>query len=86
MDATTITGTTNVRLNVTVGGAVVAGTVTYNAGMNMAIFSPTLPLVVSTGYTVTVTTGVKDVAGNAMASQFTSTFTTTAGADATAPT
>ncbi|HYN82562.1 MAG TPA: Ig-like domain-containing protein [Gemmatimonadaceae bacterium] len=85
MDATTITGTT-FTLRVTSPSAAVAGTVSYNAGMNMAIFTPTSPLAASTGYTVTVTTAVEDVAGNPLASQFTSTFTTTAGADATAPT
>jgi hypothetical protein len=84
MDPTTINGTT-VTLRVTSPSAAVAGTVSYNAGMNMAIFTPTSPLA-ATGYTVTVTTGVEDVAGNALASQFTSTFTSTAGPDATAPT
>lgn len=85
MDATTITGTT-VTLRVTSPSAAVAGTVSYNAGMNMAIFTPTAPLNVSTGYTVTVTTGVGDVAGNPLAAQFTSAFTTAAVPDATAPT
>jgi hypothetical protein len=60
--------------------------VTYNAAQNMAIFSPTSALTASTGYTLTVTTGVKDAAGNALAAQATSAFTTTASADAVAPT
>jgi len=83
MDATSINGTT-VRLNVTAGGAPVAGTVTYNAGTNTATFTPTAPLANNTGYTLTVTTGVRDVAGNTLLSDSTSTFTTVA--DTTAPT
>ena len=35
-----------------------------------------MPLAQGTNYTVTVSTGVKDVAGNALAAQFTSTFNT----------
>jgi hypothetical protein len=85
MDATTITAA-RFTLRVTSPSSAVAGTVSYNSAMNMAIFTPTSPLSPSTGYTVTVTTGVEDVAGNNLASQFTSTFTTTAGADAVAPT
>ena len=90
MDPTTINNTTtNVTLKVTSSSAAVPGTVTYNAAQNMAIFSPTSALAPSTGYTLTVTTGVKDVAGNALAAGTVpnpSTFTTTAGADAVAPT
>lgn len=87
MDPTTINNTTtNITLKVTSSSAAVPGTVTYNAAQNMAIFSPTSTLTASTGYTLTVTTGVKDAAGNALAAQATSAFTTTAGADAVAPT
>ena len=75
MDPTTITGTT-FNLKVTAGGAVVAGSVSYNSATNVATFTPTASLTSNTNYTVTVTTGVKDLAGNAMAAQFTSTFTT----------
>lgn len=83
MDQTTINAT-NIKLSVTSGGAAVAGTVSYDAGTNTATFTPTSALSNNTGYTVTVTTGVKDVAGNALAAQSTSTFTTVA--DTTAPT
>jgi Bacterial Ig-like domain len=85
MDATTINGTT-ITLKNTTTSAAVAGVVTYNAATNVATFTPNVALAFSTGYTVTVTTGVKDVAGNAMASQFTSTFTTAAAPDTTPPT
>jgi Big-like domain-containing protein/fibronectin type III domain protein len=83
MDTTTI-NSTNIRLSVTSTSAAVAGTVSYNTATNTATFTPTSPLSNSTGYTLTVTTGVKDVAGNALAAQSTSTFTTVA--DTTSPT
>jgi hypothetical protein len=52
--------------------------VTYNAATNTATLTPSAPLSNNTSYTVTVTTGVKDVAGNALAVQSIFTFTTTA--------
>jgi hypothetical protein len=85
MDATTINGT-NITLKNTGTSAAVAGTVTYNSGSHAATFTPNVPLANGTGYTVTVTTGVKDAAGNAMATQFTSTFSTAAASDMTPPT
>ena len=85
MDATTINGTT-VSLKTTSSGTVVSGAVTYNAATKVATFTPSGALAFGTGYTVTVTTGVKDLAGNAMAAQFTSTFATAAAPDITPPT
>jgi len=83
MNPTTI-NSTNVQLTVTTGGAVVPATVTYNAATNAAVITPTSQLANGTSYTVRVTTGVRDVAGNPLAAQFTSTFTTVA--DTTSPT
>jgi hypothetical protein len=83
MQQATIT-TTNITLTPTGGGAAIAGTMTYDAGTNTATFNPTNDLENNKSYTITVTTGVKDVAGNALASQSTSTFTTEL--DTTAPT
>ena len=85
MDPATITST-NIVLRNTGTSAVVPATVTYNSTTNVATLTPTGPLSNSTGYTLTVTTAVKDVAGNSLASQFTSQFTTAALADTTAPT
>lgn len=85
MDATTI-NTTNITVKNTATSALVAGVVSYNAGTHVATFTPNVPLANGTGYTVTVTTGVKDAAGNALASQFTSTFSTAAASDTTPPT
>lgn len=71
VDALTVTGST-----FTVAG--VAGTVSYDAGTRTATFTPASPLAANTTYTATVTTGVKDAAGNAMAADDTWSFTTAA--------
>ena len=69
MQASTITTDT-----FTVGG--VAGTVTYDSGSKTATFTPSSNLSYSTIYTAIITTGVKNLAGNAMAANYTWTFTT----------
>jgi methionine-rich copper-binding protein CopC len=59
----------------------VPATVTYNAANNTATLTPTSALANGTGYTISVlggASGVKDVAGNALASTATSSFTTVA--------
>jgi methionine-rich copper-binding protein CopC len=85
MDSTTIT-TTTVSLKPTAGGANVAATVvcTPLTPCTTVTLTPTAALDNNTSYTVTITTGVKDRAGNALAAQSTSTFTTVA--DTTPPT
>ncbi len=52
----------------------VIGTVTYSG--KIATFTPIFPLADNTIYTATITTGVKDKAGNAMESNFSWNFTT----------
>jgi len=81
MDEITV-NTDTIRLNETLGGVPVAATVTYNPSTQTAtaVLAPTDTLLISTAYTVTVkggAGGVKDVAGNALASDYTSDFTTT---------
>lgn len=73
MDSTTINSTT---FTLTAGAAAtpVNGTVSY-AGTT-AIFTPTAPLATSTLHTATLTTGVKNAAGVALASNVVWTFTT----------
>jgi hypothetical protein len=66
---------TDFLVNVT-GGAAVTGTVSANATNTVFTFTPTPALALSTGYTVTLTTGTQDTFGNAIASNYTSTFTT----------
>ena len=87
MNAATINGTT---FTVTGPGATaVAGTVTYSAGSNTAVFAPTANLAASTTYTATVTNGAQDLAGNALGPGAVPnpwTFTTGAATNSTAPT
>jgi len=73
MDATTITSST---FTLKQGSTAVAGTVTY-AGTT-ATFTPSVALSGNSVYTASVTTGVKDLAGNAMAAAYTWSFTTVA--------
>ena len=54
----------------------VSGLVTYNSASNTAIFTPSSNLAASTSYTATITTGAKDMFGNALASNNVWTFTT----------
>lgn len=70
MDASSINTSTFTLSN----GA--AGAVTYDVVNMIATFTPSSSLAFSTAYAATITTGVKDAAGNAMASNYTWTFTT----------
>ena len=81
IDPLTINATT---FTVKQGATPVAGTVTH-AGLT-SIFTPASNLAANTAYTVTATTGVKDTAGNPMASDFAVTWSTGADPDTTAPT
>jgi methionine-rich copper-binding protein CopC len=69
------------------GGALVPAAVTYDATNRRAVLDPTSALAVGTAYTATVrsgATGVKDAAGNALASDRVWAFTT--AGDVTPPT
>src|SRR3989449_434469 len=66
------------------GTTAVAGTVSY-AGVT-ATFTPAGALAPLTTYTATVTTGARDLAGNALATDFGWSFTTGATPDTTRPT
>lgn len=66
------------------GSVSIAGTVTSTG--TTAVFTPAAPLVSNTVYTGTISTGVKDLAGNALAAQYIWTFTTVNVIDVTAPT
>jgi hypothetical protein len=56
----------------------VSGTVTYAAAAKKATLNPSDDLLLATSYTATVTTGVTDQAGNAMAADEVWSFTTSA--------
>ncbi|MDX6452423.1 MAG: hypothetical protein QOH16_2472, partial [Gaiellaceae bacterium] len=70
--------TTNVGLR-NPSNAVVPSTVSYDSARQSATLTPNAPLALSTTYTVVVkggTGGVSDTSGNALASDYTSTFVT----------
>jgi hypothetical protein len=83
MDGATITTTTfELHSGVGVGGPLVAAGVTYDAGSRTATLTPNTALAADTDYTATVKgddgagDGVKDLAGNALASDVLWSFTT----------
>jgi hypothetical protein len=82
MNAATLTTST---FTLTSGGGAVAGTVTYVAATQIATFTPSANLAVSTLYTATITTGAKDTFGNGLAANFTWNFTTAAALCAPPP-
>jgi hypothetical protein len=87
MNPATISATT-VTLKRTSDSAAVTGTSSYNPSSRSASFAPSVLLDANTGYTFTVVSGgsgVKDMAANALAVNYTSAFTTTAAADTDLP-
>ena len=78
MDAATVNATT---FTVADGAVLVPGSVSYNAANQVATFTPTAPAGFTASRTFTVTvasgaTGVKDLAGNALAVNSVTTFST----------
>jgi hypothetical protein len=87
MDASTITPST-FTLSDTTASASVPASVTYDSSTSTATLTPNAALASSQAFTATVTgggSGVGDLAGNRMATDYTWTFTT-AGPDTTPPT
>lgn len=84
MDASTIGGATFV---LTGGGGGILGSIStaYVSGTTVATLIPSAPLSYGATYTATITTGVKDVAGNAMSANYTWSFTTQNAPDTTPP-
>ena len=66
------------------GSTLISGSVTYDALSRTATFKPAGTLSYSTTYTIELTSGIKDLAGNSLA-YYTSGFTTAAPADVIAP-
>ena len=76
MDPSTITTSTfTLQTSGPPLGPLLSGFVTYDAATKIASFAPSSSLVDTTKYTATITTGVKDLAGNALASNKVWTFT-----------
>jgi hypothetical protein len=84
MDSSTLTAATFTLMGP--GVTPVSGTVTYSTIGDTATFTPSVPLLTGILYTATITTGVTDLSGNALASNFVWTFTTGLSTDTTAPT
>jgi hypothetical protein len=84
MDQSSLNNST-VTLKVTATSAAVSGVIAYNTGTNTVAFYPSVPLAYSTQYTLTISTGAKDLAGNGLASPATVSFTTRAQPDQTPP-
>lgn len=85
MDASTLT-TSSVTVRVSSSGALVAGSVAYDAASRTVSYLPASGLSVGTGYTIAVSNTVRASNGVALAQGFLSTFTTVPPADVTAPT
>lgn len=66
------------------GAVPLLGKVTYVG--RVATFAPAADLAANTTYTATITTGAKDLAGNALKADYKYSFVTSAAADTTAPT
>ncbi|MDH5526334.1 MAG: Ig-like domain-containing protein [Nitrospirota bacterium] len=81
MDSATVNATT---VTLTEGTIPVAGTVAYSG--NLVEFIPTTALNLGATYTATITTGVTDLPGNAMAANHVWSFTIAGSADITPPT
>ncbi|MBN1136165.1 MAG: Ig-like domain-containing protein [Anaerolineae bacterium] len=83
LDPTTVNASTFL-VTVTASGQPVAGTVTYNAAAHQAVFTPSTYLSPYQQHTARLTTGIEDLAGNALAADYVWSFY--AGArDTTAP-
>jgi hypothetical protein len=81
MDATTISASTFILMQ---GTTPIPGFVSYSG--TTAIFAPTSALAPHTAYTATITTGAKDLAGNALATNYVWSFTTGSAVVVTSPT
>ncbi|WP_348269145.1 ice-binding family protein [Edaphobacter paludis] len=73
MDPSTINGTTFTLAGP--NGTAVSGQVSYNSTNKTATFTLSAPLAENTKYTATITTGAKDLYGNAVASNYVWSFT-----------
>jgi len=75
------------NFTLTVEGSTTAlpGSLSYAAVGDSLVFVPTAPLLPSTTYTATITTGVTDLAGQPMASNYTWNFMTGGAVSTTAP-
>lgn len=74
LDVATVTGATVTLKDA--NGALVAATVSYDVAASRITLTPQEDLAAQTAYTAAVSTGVKDVSGNALAAAYSWSFTT----------
>jgi hypothetical protein len=86
MTPASITATGTFTVAVAGGGAAVTGAVSYDAASDTAIFTPGSALAASTEFTATITVAAQDAVGNALAANYSWSFTTGLAASATGPT
>jgi hypothetical protein len=86
MNPATITAAGAFTLEVTAGSVPVAGTVSYVAAANTALFTPTVNLAPSTQFTAAIAPTVQSASGNLIAGSHLWNFTTGINANATPPT
>lgn len=85
MNPSTINAATLTVATSTAPGTPLAGTVAYDVPSKVATFTPASALMADTLYAATITTGVQDLAGNALVSSAAGTFTTNSSLCTTAP-
>ena len=83
MASATVSGTS---FKVASGSTAISGTITLSGDGKIATFAPSAMLPYSGSITVTISTGVTDLAGNAMAATYSWSFKTMAAPDTTPPT
>jgi hypothetical protein len=86
MNPATITAAGAFTLEIAAGSVPVAGTVTYVAAANTAIFTPTANLAPSTPFTAAIAPTVQSASGNLIAGSYVWSFTSGINANTTPPT
>jgi ketosteroid isomerase-like protein len=86
MDPATISAPGAFTVSETISGTAVTGAIGYDAASDTAVFTPASVLLGGTELTATITTGVADLTGVAMAANFVWSFTTDSTANVVVPT
>jgi Big-like domain-containing protein len=73
------------KFRLTDGATFLSGAVSYDATNHIAVFTPTVALVPGQKYTATIITGIKDLSGNPLTTDFAWCFEASAGRDTTPP-
>ena len=68
----------NSNITIKAGSTLLPGILSYDAAVTTAIFTPQSPLAYSTVYSVSISSNIKDIAGNALVNNYNYNFTTQA--------